>query len=460
MRKFQRKVLRYLKPFLPRSLYARLQNRLDLLFLIEAIGSQAEYEKQLEAARNSPPFSVRLKLKVPIHSGSSESSWLGGMPSLPDQIEWPHVDGRPAFFIAQIDCADLPSDLWGSMGPRSGWLVFFLDNYSWKPIILHTKTLGVRCDGPTDQHADWFNDLEKAVHHSPKWPIEFHTHVAGIEEPHKRFTMKHEDQQKKHSYNKQVTDLNDLRFRPFDRETLELLVDCAQEGLQRRLSYRRHPDPIFTNALKTAKEEGDIEKIKSLRVNEEWVNSRYQSLESAASELGRIRQELSYDTQAPQLSVEHINALVHRISKFTIATSKHIQKDSGHILRERVNASIFSCFPGELEMIRSKYKRYLFDILKHRYCTGRGRLPPESKSYVEEQAAFHAVYEIGGMGNVPFGLVRGSDHSPCGQVVLLELATSDLLGWNWGDLHTGCFTISVRDLAANEFRKVKFEISN
>jgi Domain of unknown function (DUF1963) len=54
---------------------------------------------------------------------------------MPKQIEWPRdADGTPLHFLAQIACADLPADLWNGHGPRTGWLLLFVQT---------TETIGV-----------------------------------------------------------------------------------------------------------------------------------------------------------------------------------------------------------------------------------------------------------------------------------------------------------------------------
>ena len=78
--------------------------------------------------------SVVLRRQVPLAAGPARS-WLGGLPRLPDSVEWPRTvapdradeGDRPLHFVAQISCEDLPPDLWGGLGPRVGWLLFFLN---------------------------------------------------------------------------------------------------------------------------------------------------------------------------------------------------------------------------------------------------------------------------------------------------------------------------------------------
>ncbi|BCW91131.1 hypothetical protein sos41_43100 [Alphaproteobacteria bacterium SO-S41] len=83
---------------------------------------------------------------------------------MPATIEWPRSvsaeypdrGARPLHFLAQIACADLPAALWGGLGPRRGWLLFFVDPNQGVPDgpdafrILHTATLGAERPPPAD----------------------------------------------------------------------------------------------------------------------------------------------------------------------------------------------------------------------------------------------------------------------------------------------------------------------
>jgi uncharacterized protein YwqG len=64
---------------------------------------------------------------------------LGGLPTLPDGVAWPHWKGQgPLSFVASIDCGALPSDGLDITLPGSGTLLFFyrdpqLDDF--QPVI-------------------------------------------------------------------------------------------------------------------------------------------------------------------------------------------------------------------------------------------------------------------------------------------------------------------------------------
>jgi hypothetical protein len=106
-----------------------------------------------------------LKRQIPLRD-EPPRSWIGGLPMLPDAVEWPRQSSRrhpdkgaiPLNFLAQIACADLPADLWGGLGPRHGWLVFFAPRPGDGPrgdfspmTVLHTSELGRDRQAPADK---------------------------------------------------------------------------------------------------------------------------------------------------------------------------------------------------------------------------------------------------------------------------------------------------------------------
>lgn len=106
-------------------------------------GSPERYEAEIDAA---PRIGVVLRRQVPLKTGAPRS-WLGGLPMMPTGFDWPTGSEHPLHFVAQIACEDLPADLWNGLGPRTGWLLFFLnpnDHLEAKSTfrVLHTPELG------------------------------------------------------------------------------------------------------------------------------------------------------------------------------------------------------------------------------------------------------------------------------------------------------------------------------
>lgn len=84
------------------------------------------YPAKKLAPQVPPPQSFGVK--VVVNSGKS-ASWFGGRPKLPKHIEWPRSGDHSYLFIGQIDCTELPSAIWGGIGPRSGWLAIFASHH-------------------------------------------------------------------------------------------------------------------------------------------------------------------------------------------------------------------------------------------------------------------------------------------------------------------------------------------
>lgn len=123
------------------------------------------------AAAPSPPeatsvteaVTVVLRRQVPPRD-EPPRSWFGGLPMLPEHVAWPRsvpnerpdAGEQPLHFVAQVACADLPAGLWGVLGPRTGWLLFFLHPNDGTPeelgshVVLHTDEIGTVRDAPAD----------------------------------------------------------------------------------------------------------------------------------------------------------------------------------------------------------------------------------------------------------------------------------------------------------------------
>ena len=138
------------------------------------------------------PVSAVLRRQVPIRFEEEPRSWLGGLPKMPDDVDWPRntEDARPMHFAAQICCADLPSELWAKHGPRDGWILLFLDAFRMGSgdledddcvVALHVDHLGPERKPPEDlkpvqdkmmSGADYWQPQEDVPNVWRKWPID------------------------------------------------------------------------------------------------------------------------------------------------------------------------------------------------------------------------------------------------------------------------------------------------
>ncbi|KAF0115722.1 MAG: hypothetical protein FD150_882 [Rhodobacteraceae bacterium] len=73
--------------------------------------------------------SILLNRVWPVGAPVTTNSWLGGLPCLPPVMDWLRnaQSGLPQHFLAQVDCADLPTLNGTSPLPRDGLLLFFSD---------------------------------------------------------------------------------------------------------------------------------------------------------------------------------------------------------------------------------------------------------------------------------------------------------------------------------------------
>ena len=164
---------------------------------VAPLPAPAPIARSRPSPRIAETVSVVLRRQVPVRFDEPARSWLGGLPSLPDGVEWPRgtnrekpgSEPRPLHFLAQIACADLPGELWAGLGPREGWLLFFLnpntgnvddDNHF---RVLHIREAGSERQPPEDieplndgSYADyvfhhWF-DRSALPRKWVRWPVD------------------------------------------------------------------------------------------------------------------------------------------------------------------------------------------------------------------------------------------------------------------------------------------------
>lgn len=112
------------------------QARQMLQKTLDANLAAAEFEPS-----NQPFHSGWCRLDPVIAHVEAPTSWLGGLPEMPSHILWPESEAAAALFVGQIALTDLPADIWGGLGPKTGWLLFFL-GYSGKAFVIHTEHKG------------------------------------------------------------------------------------------------------------------------------------------------------------------------------------------------------------------------------------------------------------------------------------------------------------------------------
>jgi hypothetical protein len=105
-----------------------------------------------------------------------------------------------------------------------------------------------------------------------------------------------------------------------------------------------------------------------------------------------------------------------------------------------------------------RFETYRQDWAKHAYARDPAALPAEVRSDCEEVWKDMAAHEMGSMGHVPWQYVHEFDHIH--DVTVLELPSSGLMNWMFGDVNSLVLTMTKADLAAGAFDRVKTQVSN
>lgn len=84
--------------------------------------STASFDELLERAR--PYFQPALRFRK---IAKATTSYMGGLPKLPQSIPWPEKDGRPLSFLATVDLAAVAKFSLTPWLPEQGHLLFFYD---------------------------------------------------------------------------------------------------------------------------------------------------------------------------------------------------------------------------------------------------------------------------------------------------------------------------------------------
>ncbi|MCA1439888.1 DUF1963 domain-containing protein [Ensifer sp. IC4062] len=235
----------------------RPEDKQFMMDLLDGVIGQVERGLEMMKANERPKPFVRLVPQVPILPGAAPRSWFGGNPSLPAGTEWPTCDGKPAAFLAQIDCSTLPADLWDGAGPSSGWLSFFLgyENGSLAAKVLHTQSPGAPTQPPSPVEFDWLSlretpstDWTSLIRKDvPQWPVDVAWVPLKEEDPLVRPKRDNDNNPRFVRY-RTGFDLNEPGWKPFDWATTLLMLDTATAHAR---ETARRQQRYLENATKT-----------------------------------------------------------------------------------------------------------------------------------------------------------------------------------------------------------------
>ena len=107
-----------------------------------------------------------------------------------------------------------------------------------------------------------------------------------------------------------------------------------------------------------------------------------------------------------------------------------------------------------------EYERRRRRHARRAYVKNPASLPDPVRTYLERVWRWEADASIATMGAPPSGHVWTIDPLNDQIDILLELPSSDLVGWQWGDLYTLVISIPRNDLVAGRYDRLTAEVSN
>jgi hypothetical protein len=178
--------------------------------------------------------SARLRLIVPLAAGQDYRSWLGGCPHLPDPFSWPQRDGKPLHFLGQIDCAVLPRDIWGGLGPRTGWLAFFVGMAERICAeVIYAPQLGPKRTPPAKSRfyflPSMLGSVPEVYDEIPQWPVDVVAYTDGDPDPYQSLVANPALHPK--------IDLGQAQFQPYDWDTFLALLKTAKAAAASNIEF-------------------------------------------------------------------------------------------------------------------------------------------------------------------------------------------------------------------------------
>lgn len=386
-----------------------------------------------------------VRLSPQVKPGGLVAGYMGGAPELPFEITYP-VDqrGEEMGFLAQIDCAALPDLLWSGAGPRTGYLRFFFPQKwgGWKPwpYVVHSRERGRLRSGPPLEASEWYApppSLERrggsARPATPHWPLVVEA-LLGDEDPVGEFRLgghpHHPDPRDIEAF-----DLREPEYRPWSRDGLANVVRVAGEQL--RFSLNAMDGPYSGGKPDTP------------------LRARYRQILTLTVEaLARLHQEIVSGAIDPATGFERFEAIeIPQILWTEPAPGEKPVQMFGPVYS-------LAAPPARAALSPYALRDALFDLDRFAFVEQPGRLPGPVRKRLQSEFAFFAAYERFGMGHRPSGVYQGAPAYDDRYEVLLELPSSQLAGWRFGDLDSICFVISRADLQAGDFSRVMLDVSN
>ena len=340
------------------------------------------------------------------------TSWIGGLPEMPEDVAWPEVDGRPSVFLAQIAMKDLSPNVWDGTGPKDGWLLFFIEPRRYRDVrVLHILERGPVRNYPSTSAIDEVvpYDTTRALavlgrDTSQFVPLKFALDVLPLapdsEEPPDSYAKEKVDPNLRNALLSR--DILAAPFRPESPEHTIAMVSALELVLKGQQTSRFGPQP--------GTPEGD---------------ARAAQFETALAEVERLKEDAGKG-MAPEALLEEIDRIEDGLATFRSWTFN--------------------------------YKSAVELLARETFQKDPAALSQDARSAFEPVWRFDAEYEAA---SVSGAVSRGYTYTVVEEpVLLLQLPPSKLIGWMLGDLDTFGIFIQAEDLKARCWDKAWGDIIN
>ncbi|MBO9447462.1 DUF1963 domain-containing protein [Ruegeria sp. R14_0] len=393
---------------------------------------------------------------VPLLPGAKERSrsWIGGAPMLPEDMEWPQVNSLPMLFVAQVALDELPEGIWGGLAPRDGWLAFFMPSEGRvddDSRVFHLTGPVEPRDWPDVPHSFYFGTSgDKArealaavgfsvAPHPPRFPVAVQRHEGSTE---RRRSVEADDNQRfaiQEDY-----DPRSLIYRPFDTISARGFVASLLAGQHQALKILAGDiERTERNLQKSENAEDQAEMRKSLANDQQERATRDAAVAALEDVHSRLvaRPDSLLDTGATDALIAELDQIEIRRPQRTDDGTKWI---SHSVIDEFWARSV---------------SREVFEIqLQEAMRTHPERVSDSTRARYERLWRFDQEHQYATMGGpVHSGFIYSRARNPA---FLLEVPSSDLVGWMFGDVASLGMFIDPSDMKAGRWDKAWGDILN
>lgn len=408
--------------------------------LLQAIiENEPEAHKVADAAKDDSGPSVILK--PIIRPGPPKAGWFGGEPMLPPHVDWPEIDGVPLCFLAQIDLGKLPTHIWSGLGPREGFLVFFNHPNRCDAKVLHVKgDLAARSADVPLPNFLWTRDHGADAPRYPyynKFPVTAIEHAGQMPEPVGWIPGRSSKFSAPFGGDKESLDMTNPQHLPFDMPSLDILITCMSDAIDKRLKQC---------AIQLDKEPS------------EQARSKLLAIQSEANKARTAFDEAVRDVKTQSFDLESVAAFVRKTAPLALTHFELMRGSDNKVVD--INPVSMSLIDPERSKWAGVYLQNLNNHLFECFLHAPDEIPSPHRDRIEQICEFRAAHESGGMSHAPRGFIYTPHGQGSANEVLLELPSSNLTGWLWGDAYSLVFLIDRKALQRGKFDKIMVDITN